>query len=179
MSGFDSAPEKTYNLSMEDTGSVFIVDAPCIQYSEFLNSLVSADREVTDITVPDSVSTEAMPYIIDYLVKYHETADKASLKIPKPINISLKMSVKNWQYEFATNIMSDTGNLWDQLTKAALFLSITPLFELLAAAAADFMISHTPEASREKFGIPNDLTQEEVDEIISKNTWTDSLIDYE
>lgn len=179
MSGFDDTPEKTYNLKMEDTGSVFAINASCIKYSAFLDGLVASDREVTDISIPNTVSTKVMPYVIDYLAKYHETADKASLKIPKPIEISLKLSVKNWQYEFATNIMSDSGDLWDQLATAALFFGIHPLFELLAAAAADFMISHTPEVTRKKFGIPDDLTPEEVDEIISKNTWTDSLIDYE
>lgn len=64
----------------------------------------------------------------------------------------------------------DTDTLYD-LLMAANYLEVKELLDLACQKVADMIRGKTPEQIRQTFGMKNDFSQEEQEEIVKENKW--------
>lgn len=64
----------------------------------------------------------------------------------------------------------DTDTLYD-LLMAANYLDVKELLDLACQKVADMIRGKTPEQIRQTFGMKNDFSQEEQEEIVKENKW--------
>ncbi|KAF0919989.1 hypothetical protein E2562_032445 [Oryza meyeriana var. granulata] len=105
------------------------------------------------------VAAKPLAKIVDYCTKH---AAKSS-----GLTIEEAEELKRFDAEF---IEVDTDMLYD-LLRAAHFMDVEGLFKLAVQRTADLIKGKTPEQNRETFGIVNDFTPEEEEEICRENEW--------
>ncbi|GLJ19919.1 hypothetical protein SUGI_0360870 [Cryptomeria japonica] len=136
-----------------------------VEYEEALQmdsiKLFIEDPDV-DRTLPVKFSNEKvtgpiLEKIIEY-IKYHLEANKSG----KP-----EEDLKKWDTKF----VNVNERILFELTMAAKFLNVSNLLDLLCKTVADKIKDLSPEQIRELYGIRNDFTPEEEDQIRRENEW--------
>jgi len=128
--------------------------------SNTIKAIISYDEEdfdnsVLDNSIPLEVNDNILNLIIQYCEYYYN-------------NNSSEQDNTNFDNNF---IKMDDKILFD-LIIAANYLEINPLLELGCKTVADYIKScSTPKDIRHRFGITNDFTPEEEEEIIKENAW--------
>jgi S-phase kinase-associated protein 1 len=153
----------------------YIVNSELIKYSKYLNELTTCQGEFNSDNsdkeiLLDSITNFVFEKIIDFLNYYHK---EPYGEIPKPlISNNLEKYVSEWYLSFLDKLNID--QLFE-IIKASNFLEIDSLLNLTCAKVASDLKGKTVEEIRETFGIENDFTQEEEEEIRNENKWCENI----
>jgi len=154
---------------------VFEVDAAAVKISSLVASAMNDgageddDEAENEIPLP-LVRAEILKMVVEFCEHY---AKDPMNNISTPLRSS-EMSdlVQEWYAEYIDPLKNDQRILFD-LILAANFMEVGPLLELGCSAVGSMMRGRTAEEIRVTFNITNDLTEEETQEIIKKNVWTE------
>ena len=149
----------TRKLKSKD-GKVFEVEDKYLQNSKFLMELIKDfpdNQEELNIT---EVTGATLSKVIEYLKHYEIEKPK---EIPKPLpNSDLKPILLKWDYDYITALSLE--EIIDVIN-AANFLNIPELVNLASVRIASELTNCPVEEARIKFGIINDMNEEEMKEI--------------
>ena len=149
---------KTRKLKSND-GQIFEVDEKILEISTVLKNL-AIDFPEPEYELPtNEVDGKTLSKIIDYLKEYK---DKKPKEIPKPLpNDDLESLISKWDAQF---IMPLSLEECVDLVNAANFLDIPDLVNLSTARLAYELINCPIEEAKQKFGVIDDMTIEEMGE---------------
>jgi S-phase kinase-associated protein 1 len=144
------------------------------KHSKYLNDLFDSSSQIDsdeDIKINlENIDNQTLTEIIKFLDYYH---DKPFEKIPKPLRSDdLSVCVEDWYVEYLNNMGME---ILFEVIKSANFLEIESLLDLTCAKVATMLKGKSVEEIRETFGIENDFTPEEEEEIKKENTWCDNI----
>eukprot|EP00588_Corethron_pennatum_P014043 CAMPEP_0194282918 /NCGR_PEP_ID=MMETSP0169-20130528/24249_1 /TAXON_ID=218684 /ORGANISM="Corethron pennatum, Strain L29A3" /LENGTH=169 /DNA_ID=CAMNT_0039028385 /DNA_START=14 /DNA_END=523 /DNA_ORIENTATION=- len=153
---------------------VFEVDAAAAKISSLvanvLNDGAGEDNDDDNEIPLPLVRADILRKVVEFCEHYE--ADPME-EITTPLRSSdMSDLVQEWYAEYIDPLKHDLRVLFDLLL-AANFMEVGPLLELGCAAVASLMRGRTAEEIRLTFNITNDLTEEETQEIIKKNVWTE------
>ena len=119
-----------------------------------------------DAEVPlNNVKSNILKKIKEYLEHYENTEPK---EIERPLpSQNFKECVDEWD----NNYIEVDLDLIFELILGANYMDIKPLLELASAKVASIIKGKTTEEIRKTFGITNDFTPEEEQQIIEENKW--------
>ena len=144
------------------------------QHSKYLKNLVISSQEISEeivSSVPlNNVSSIVLIKIIDFLEKYDNSPFE---KIEKPLKSDdLSYCVGTEYLDFLESMEME---LLFEVIKAANFLEIESLLDLTCAKVATMLKGKSVEEIRQTFGIENDFTPEEEEEIRKENAWCQDI----
>ena len=146
------------------------------KYSEYLNNLVETSRDISseneeNLSIKlDNVDSSVFLKITDFLELYNNDPFK---KIDKPLKSDdLSYCVGKEYINFLDTMEME---LLFEVIKAANFLEIESLLDLTCAKVATMLKGKSVEEIRETFGIENDFTPEEEEEIKKENAWCENI----
>lgn len=136
------------------------------------NMVEDLGDETAEIPLPRATSS-VLEKIIEYCT-YHKDDPPPPAPIQKtqddqPDRIRRTTDIIEWDYNF----MNLENSLIFEIMLLANYLDIVPLFDLTCKTVANKIKGKTPEQLRETFGIENDFTQEQLDEIKRENEWAE------
>lgn len=134
MSSLD-CEETLPTISIITNGKEYILDKKEASLSVLLNTCINNDKECTEIKLKIEPST------FDYVVEYMKLAtENKPSDIPKPIkDLSLRMYLKDWEYDYLCRI--ESAHMIKKVLDLVNYLDVPPLFELLCAKIAS-VIKH-------------------------------------
>ena len=150
--------------------------------SGYIKNLIESSKELTednqekDFTIPLlNINGGIIKKIIEFYEYFNndkENSEKIK-NIPKPLpSENIEKTIPKWYYDFINNMCIDDAF---SVIKAANFLEISELLELSCAMIASIIRGKSVDEIREKFGIINDFTPEEEEEIHNENKWCEDL----
>ena len=108
----------------------------------------------------NEVDGKNLEKIIEYLKHYENRKPK---EIPKPLQSpDLKQVLEKWDFDFITPLSLEECI---ELVNAANFLDIPDLVNLASVRLASEMMNCSVEDARNKFGIPCDMSEDEIKEM--------------
>ncbi|PRP85976.1 S-phase kinase-associated protein 1 [Planoprotostelium fungivorum] len=140
------------------------------QMSQTINSMledsVGADQEA--IPLPN-VSSEVLKKVIDWCT--HHENDPAPVEKVKKLNKKREYKAKNSTIsdEWDKNFVNAELRVIVDILLAANYLDVKGLFELMCKHIANELKGKTPDQIRERFGIQDDLTEE--DKAAMRKAW--------
>ena len=115
--------------------------------------MVAGERKENSVDVPlENVPSEVLSRIVEYL-KHHN--GKAGAE-----GDAFDAKFVEMPHEHLFSVIA-----------ASNYMSIEPLLDLTAARVASLIAGKTPQQIRDEFGIENDFTPEEEEEIKKENAW--------
>ena len=139
-------------------GQIFEVEENCLNRAKLFHELKDVLNSEQEILIKD-VEGKTLSKVIEYL-KYH--VNEEPKEIPKPLpDPDLKQILSEWDYNYISPLPIEDAV---DLINAANYLDISDLVNLAAAKLASEMVNCTKEEAREKFGVKNDMTEEELEE---------------
>ena len=156
---------------------VFHVDRKYVGCSKMLSSLLEETDDSAEIPLP-SVTAAPLAKVLEYCKRIVDqpTMDEAASKEydDKFVDVEQRLLFDI----FLVRVWSDprVGSVWPpELTgfpsQAANYLNIDPILDAAAEGVAALMRGKSPEEIRQTFGIINDFTAEEEEEIRRENQW--------
>ncbi|KAI3849162.1 hypothetical protein MKX03_014654 [Papaver bracteatum] len=147
-----SAPLKTITLNSSD-GHIFVIDrAVALKSKKLESAIVGMENKKIAISFSTVITGDILSKVIEYLSKHAQTqTSEEDLKI--------------WDEQFV--IFFNNNPIVFAMIKAASYLKIQGLVDLLTQGVADCLKGKTPEALRGTFAICNQLDlpgEEEGDE---------------
>ena len=149
--------EKMIKVKAAD-GKLVELSTKAATKSSVLKGLIEDYPENDELPLPENtVNGNELEKIKDYLMHYQDVEEPP--KIPKPLksNEFKECCVDEWDYNF----VGDNNNEILALIRAANYLDIKPLLELLSAKVACKIRGTTTESIRKDFGIENINKDEE------------------
>ena len=141
-------------------GVQFEVEEKYLQNSKFLMGLMEDFKDSDEELNINDVTGATLTKVIEYLKHYETEKPK---EIPKPLpNSDLKPILSKWDYDYITALSLE--EIID-LINAANFLNIPELVNLASVRIASELTNCPVEEARIKFGIINDMNEEEMKEI--------------
>ncbi len=119
------------------------------------------------------VNGNTLKYVLEY-VEYHH--DKKTEPIEKPLRGKIETVVGEWDKTFLFTDLVKGGNesqneLLIEVGKAANYLQIQELRDLICATIASLIMDKTPEQIRALFRLENDYTPEQEAKVREENKW--------
>lgn len=169
-------------VNLKTENNIYIISLEACYLSKYLynliesNEILSSENKKEELTIPIiNIEDKTIIKIIEfaeYFIKDKDNSKKIK-NIPKPLpNTDLKEIIPDWYYNFINNM--DIENIF-LIIKASNFLEINELLELACCMVANIIRGKSVEEIREKFGIINDFTPEEEEEIKKENNWCENL----
>ena len=155
----------------------FILKENLYKHSKYLNDLfissqeISSENEETFTINLENITSQVVSKIIDFLEKYDNSPFN---KIEKPLRSDDLSYCVSQEYLDFLDSMGDMELLFEVI-KAANFLEIESLLDLTCAKVATMLKGKSVEEIRQTFGIENDFTPEEEEEIKKENAWCDNI----
>eukprot|EP01023_Acetabularia_acetabulum_P061280 TRINITY_DN739_c0_g1_i1.p3 TRINITY_DN739_c0_g1~~TRINITY_DN739_c0_g1_i1.p3 ORF type:complete len:164 (+),score=29.12 TRINITY_DN739_c0_g1_i1:79-570(+) len=144
-------------------GALFPVDVEVANMSEMLRNMIQDVEGAHQQVIPLlNVSGKILKKVIDYC-EYHVGAERRD----ENDQAVSEEDIKTWDKEF---VRIDQSTLFE-LILAANYLNISKLLDLTCETVANMIKGKTPEEIRETFGIKNDFTPEEEEEVRKENQW--------
>jgi len=140
---------------------MFEVDEEVAFESLTVRNMIEDTGTEAPIPLPN-VSSKILAKIVEYC-KFHVETKATSSDKPSKLDDDLKA----WDTEFV-NVEQST---LFELILAANYLNIKSLLDLTCEAVANQIKGKTPEEIRKLFGIKNDFTPEEEEEVRKENHW--------
>lgn len=123
--------------------------------------------EGEDVPLPN-VSAKILAKVIEYCQEHvKNAATKEATKDDAAKTTKAEDEIKAWDTEFCK---VDQSTLFE-LILAANYLNMKSLLDLTCFTVASMIKGKTPEQIRETFGIENDFTPEEEEEVKRENQW--------
>eukprot|EP00188_Purpureofilum_apyrenoidigerum_P005157 Plantae.Rhodophyta-Purpureofilum_apyrenoidigerum.ctg6435.p1 GENE.Plantae.Rhodophyta-Purpureofilum_apyrenoidigerum.ctg6435~~Plantae.Rhodophyta-Purpureofilum_apyrenoidigerum.ctg6435.p1 ORF type:complete len:160 (-),score=48.41 Plantae.Rhodophyta-Purpureofilum_apyrenoidigerum.ctg6435:327-806(-) len=156
----DNEDQRMIKLESRDH-EVFEVERGVATMSTVIANILLDVPEGEDKIPIKEVDARILAKVIEYCRYHHEL---------KNTDQSLD-DIKNWNKEF---IKVDIPTLF-KIILAANFMDIKGLLDLGCSTVANKIQDRTPEEIREVFGIKNDFTQEEEDDLKKENSWAEEV----
>ncbi|KAI4297773.1 hypothetical protein L6164_037641 [Bauhinia variegata] len=144
-------------------GETFEVDEAVALESQTMKHMIEDGCAESVIPLPN-VTARILSMVVEYCKKHVESA--ASDDKDKDSK-SVEESLKTWDADF---VKVDRATLFD-LSMAANYLDIKSLLDLTCQTVGDIIKGQTPEEIRKTFGIKNDFTPDEEEEVRRENQW--------
>ena len=155
--------EKKITLISSDLVNVEI-SAKALQRSALVKEIIEGSPNITEVSL-NQVNGRILIKIKEYLEHYENTEPK---EIERPLpSQNFKDCVDEWD----NNYIDVDLDLIFELILGANYMDIKPLLELASAKVASIIKGKTTEEIRKTFGITNDFTPEEEQQIIEENKW--------
>ena len=143
----------------------FELSAKAAKRSQLVKDSIDESKEDTIEFTANKVKGNILKKVVEYLEHYKDEEPK-EIEIPLP-SPNFSECVDKWDFDF---IDIDLDTIFE-IILAANYLDIKPLLELASAKVASLIKGKTTEEVRQLFGITNDFTPEEDQQIIEENKW--------
>ncbi|KAG0515492.1 hypothetical protein BDA96_10G283500 [Sorghum bicolor] len=160
-SSSSSGEEKTIVLVSSDIRARFEVREAAALLSKTVRRMIDeagADASGDDGILLPEVDAKTLAKVLEYCNKHAPASSSSS---------AAEEDLERFDREF---MHVDLGTLYS-LTTASSYLKIEGLLNLTCKTIADMIKGKTPEQIRKMFGMTNELTTEEEDEVRRENTW--------
>ena len=155
--------EKKITLVSSDSEKIE-VSAKAVQRSVLVKGIIEDYPDDAEVPL-NNVKSKTLKKIKEYLEHYENEEPK---EIERPLQSqNFKECVGEWDYNFIELDLDDTF----EIILGANYMDIKPLLELASAKVASIIKGKTTEEIRKTFGITNDFTPEEEQQIIEENKW--------
>ncbi|KAL7150914.1 hypothetical protein ABFS83_05G145700 [Erythranthe nasuta] len=145
---------------MSNDGVTFTVEESVAARSQTINQMIEDGCSDGNIPLPN-VDSKTLEMVIEYCTRH----DKAE----RMVEAEAKAAAEEYDAEL---MKVDVKTTLFNLLMAANYLNVDSLLKLAALAAGNAIQGKSPEQIRDTFGIINDLTPEEEDQIRKDNTWS-------
>ncbi|GKC97022.1 SKP1-like protein 1A [Tanacetum coccineum] len=157
-----SSSSKKIVLKSSD-GETFVIDEKVALQSQTIKHMI--EDECADNIIPlPNITSETLSKVIEYCKKHVESSNKGE---NDDNNKAVEDDLKNFDAEF---VRVDTPNVFGIITDAN-FLEIKNLQDMMCQTVADWMKGKHPKEIRKFFGIENDFTREEEEEVRKEHHW--------
>ncbi|KAI3631219.1 hypothetical protein MIR68_000603 [Amoeboaphelidium protococcarum] len=148
-------------------GQEFKVDRDVAEKSQTLKHLIEDVVEDQSIPIPlPNVTGPILAKVLEYC-EHHRNDMQAASEDQDPSKPQQWEESDEWDVNF---VKVDQGTLFE-LILAANYLDIKPLLDLTCKTVAYMIKGKTSEEIRKTFGIVNDFTPEEEEQIRRENEW--------
>ena len=154
--------QKIIKLKTED-GKTVEMSKKAADRSEVLKKMILDYPDESELAV--NVNYDALSKIKEYL-EHYENSEPKEIERPLPSQ-NFKECVDEWDNTYIDVEL----DLIFELILGANYMDIKPLLELASAKVASIIKGKTTEEIRKTFGITNDFTPEEEQQIIEENKW--------
>jgi len=160
VAGLDEIDEDAIVRLRSKDGEVFDLPKKSAMMSKLIKTAVENDKsKETDIIDLVHLESDIVRKIIEYM-NYHSKVPPRSIEKPLA-SPNLKDLVDEWDAKFA-DVDQD---MMFRILLAANYMHIQPLLLLMCAKVASLIKGRTPEEIRKTFGIKDDATPEEEEEV--------------
>ena len=143
----------------------FEISAKAAMRSQIVKeSIIGNNQEEIEFKV-NNIKGDILKKVIEYL-EHYENEEPKEIERPLP-SLNFEECVDGWDYNF---IDIDLDTIFEVIL-ASNYLNIPPLLELASAKMASIIKGKTSEEVRQIFGIQNEFTPEEEEQIIEENKW--------
>ena len=147
------------------------VELDVIQKSTVLKNMIEDTGKEGEIPIPN-IQVSILEKVIEYCKHYKNSTPKEISKPLKSKNLA-ENGVEEWDANFIN--LENIDDLID-LIVAANFLDIDGLLNLGCAKIASIIKNQSTEQIRETFGIKNDFTPEEENQLREENRWAEEAV---
>ena len=155
--------DKKITLVSSD-GEKVEISSKAVQRSVLVKGIIEDYPDDAEVPL-NNVKSNILKKIKEYLEHYENTEPK---EIERPLQSqNFKECVDEWDF----NYIDVDLDLIFELILGANYMDIKPLLELASAKVASIIKGKTTEEIRKTFGITNDFTPEEEQQIIEENKW--------
>ena len=152
-------------ILISSDSKTFELSAKAAKLSKLIKESIQSNTEDTVEFHVNNVKGEVLKKVVEYLEHYKDEEPK---KIERPLpSANFKECVCEWDFNYS-DISLD---IIFEIILAANYLDIPPLLELASAKVTSILKGKTSEEIREIFGINNNFTPEEEQQIIEEKKW--------
>ena len=152
-------------IMISSDGQKFEISAKAAMRSQIVKeSIIGNNQEEIEFKV-NNIKGDILKKVVEYL-EHYENEEPKEIERPLP-SLNFQECVDEWDYNF---IDLDLGTIFE-IILASNYLDIPPLIELASAKTASTIKGKTTEEVRKLYGIQNDFTDEEEQQIIEENKW--------
>ena len=155
--------EKNITLISSD-GEKVVISAKAVQRSVLVKGIIEDYPDDAEVPL-NNVKSNILKKIKEYLDHY-ENQEIKEIERPLPSQ-NFQECVNEWDFKY---IDVDIDLIFD-LILGANYMDIKPLLELASSKVASIIKGKTTEEIRKTFGIQNDFTPEEEQQILEENKW--------
>lgn len=156
-------------------GQIHEVDRKLLEKSSLIKNMIEDIGEDSDNPIPIAkVESAILKSVIEW-VEHHQN-DPVPDPSQKPLEPNRSRDcddIDDWDREFCRAF--DNEALF-KLILAANYMEIKPLMELGCKTVANMIKGKTAEQIRETFGLVNDFTPEEEEQIRRENAWAEEAL---
>ena len=152
-------------IMISSDGQKFEISAKAAMRSQIVKeSIIGNNQEEIEFNA-NNIKGDILKKVVEYL-EHHENEEPKEIERPLP-SLNFQECVDEWDYNFIDiNI-----NTILEIINASNYLNIPPLLELASAKMAYIIKGKTTEEIKQLFGIQNEFTPEEEQQIIEENKW--------
>ena len=152
-------------ILISSDGEKIEISAKAAMRSTLINDSIQDCRDDIIEFTANNVKGNILKKIVEYLEHYKDTEPK---EIERPLP---SQNFKECVDEFDFNFTEIDLDMLFEIILASNYLDIKPLLELASAKVASILKGKTTEEIRRTFGITNEFTPEEEQQIIEENKW--------
>ena len=152
-------------IMISSDGQKFEISAKAAMRSQIIKeSIMGNNKEEIEFNA-NNIKGDILKKVVEYL-EHYENEEPKEIERPLP-SLNFQECVDEWDYNF---IDLDLSTIFE-IILASNYLNIPPLLELSSAKMASIIKGKTIEEVRKLYGIQNDFTDEEEQQIIEENKW--------
>ena len=152
-------------IMISSDGQKFEISVKAAMRSQIVKeSIIGNNQEEIEFNA-NNIKGDILKKVVEYL-EHYENEEPKEIERPLP-SLNFKECVDEWDYNF---IDVDINTIF-KIINASNYLNIPPLLELASAKIASITQSKTTEEIKQLFGIQNEFTPEEEQQIIEENKW--------
>ena len=155
--------EKNITLISSD-GEKVVISSKAVQRSVLVKGIIEDYPDDAEVPL-NNVKSNILKKIKEYLDHY-ENQEPKNIERPLPSQ-NFQDCVDDWDFKY----IDVEKDLIFELILGANYMDIKPLLELASAKVASIIKGKTTEEIRKTFGIQNDFTPEEEQQILEENKW--------
>ena len=152
-------------IMISSDGQKFEISAKAAMRSQIMKESIMGNNQEEIEFNANNIEGDILKKIVEYL-EHYENEEPKEIERPLP-SLNFKECVDEWDYNF---IDVDINTIF-KIINASNYLNIPPLLELSSAKMASIIKGKTTEEVRQLFGIQNEFTPEEEQQIIEENKW--------
>ena len=157
--------DDTKVIMISSDGQKFEISAKAAMRSQIVKeNIIGNNQEEIEFKV-NNIKGDILKKVVEYL-EHYENEEPKEIERPLP-SLNFQECVDEWDYDF---IDIDLDTIFE-IILASNYLDISPLLELASAKIASVIKGKTTEELRQTFGIQNEFTPEEEQQIIEENKW--------
>ena len=151
-------------ILVSSDGEKVEISSKAVQRSVLVKGIIEDYPDDEEVPL-NNVKCNILKKIKEY-VEHYENTEPKEIERPLPSQ-NFKECVDEWD----NNYIDVELDLIFELILGANYMDIKPLLELASAKVASIIKGKTTEEIRKTFGITNDFTPEEEQQIIEENKW--------